>query len=521
MKKTIAVLITVLLLSLGFVLGAVGCGGGEIQPTGVTLNYRSRTIAAGTTVQLKASIEPEEAVDKSVTWSSSDESIATVSDTGLVTGVAIGEATITVTTNSGGCTSQCKITVSPKEIESIEVTHQPDKTEYIEGEVFDSKGVVITGVFSDGSEDDVTAKCTFTPGVSLTTDDDKITVTYGGTDIETEIAVTVNEAVSATVGNDTELAEALKDDSINRIVVSEGAVLSSLSVDRNVIVDGTLDIVSMSVSKGVSLTVVGDVASSSNLTVSGEGNVIVSGNMRAVNNVEINGTLKLTVKGIIDDSIYDSENVYDIIYATSAIHAGQNITIQRATVDAFNNMFSNGTTTINSGATVSVYGISWCRNEEAYDHDHFGNGMQAVGGLTIEDAETTVRVMNNTNIENGKAALQSDGHILISEATVQLGKAENVTCYYSWGIWATNGYLTVTDGAQVDMTLRNEADLDPDSDVNAITTGMGSSANPAGTITFSAGESEVLTKVVIRAGRPIRDRVNFVGQEFMEFIPWI
>ena len=138
-----------------------------------------------------------------------------------------------------------------------------------------------------------------------------------------------------------------------------------------------------------------------------------------------------------------------------------------------------------------------------------------------EDAETTVRVMNNTNIENGKAALQSDGHILISEATVQLGKAENVTCYYGWGIWATNGYLTVTDGAQVDMTLRNEADLDPDSDVNAITTGMGSSANPAGTITFSAGESEVLTKVVIRAGRPIRNRVKFVGQEFMEFIPWI
>lgn len=520
MKKRILTLFTVLAVLACAAVGMTGCGGGDIVPTGVSLNYKSRSLAAGTSVQLKATVEPEDAKDKSLVWSSEDESVATVDESGKVTAVAIGETVVKATTVVGGFSAECKITVAPKEIESIEITTRPNKTTYIEGEIFNNDGVVVTGVYSDGSEENVTDYCTFKPETALTTDIDEIVVTYRGTEIQTKLSVTVNKAVSTTVKNDTELAAALKDMSINCIDVDKNAQLSSLSVNRNIIVRGTLDIASMSVTDGASINVVGDVASSGNLIISGDGLVVVSGNIRG-QSIEINGTLNLVIKGIIDDAIYDGEDVEAIIYATSAIYSHHDIVIQRATVDAYNNIFSKGTTTINQGATVSVYGISWCRNEAAYAHDDFGNGLQARGGLTISDAETTVKVMNNTDIENGKAALQSDGQITISGAIVELGKAENVTCYYSWGIWATNGYLTVTDGAQIKMILKNEADLDPDADVNSKTTGIGSNRTPPGTLTFEQGTGDIPTKVEIFAGRAIRDRVNVVGQEFIIFTPWV
>ena len=83
--------------------------------TSVSLNVTSASIelsSATKTVQLTATVLPESLVDKSVTWSSSDTEVATVSSTGLVTGVATGTAVINVTTNSGSKTDTCTITVT-------------------------------------------------------------------------------------------------------------------------------------------------------------------------------------------------------------------------------------------------------------------------------------------------------------------------------------------------------------------------------------------------------------------------
>jgi hypothetical protein len=67
----------------------------------------------GDTVQLTAVVEPEDATDKSVTWSSSDKSVATVDETGLVTAKGDGAATITVTTTDGNFTDSIKVVVGP------------------------------------------------------------------------------------------------------------------------------------------------------------------------------------------------------------------------------------------------------------------------------------------------------------------------------------------------------------------------------------------------------------------------
>ena len=79
--------------------------------TSVTLNYEDYTLhEIGEKVKLNAIILPENATNKNVTWTTSNESVCSVSD-GWVTAIGEGTATITVTTEDGGYTASCIISV--------------------------------------------------------------------------------------------------------------------------------------------------------------------------------------------------------------------------------------------------------------------------------------------------------------------------------------------------------------------------------------------------------------------------
>lgn len=82
-----------------------------VSVTGVTLTPDRTRLSIGSKIQLTATVLPEDATDKSVTWSSSNESVAKVDANGLVTAVGTGTATITVTTNDGGHTATCTVIV--------------------------------------------------------------------------------------------------------------------------------------------------------------------------------------------------------------------------------------------------------------------------------------------------------------------------------------------------------------------------------------------------------------------------
>ena len=80
----------------------------------LTLSAETLTVYLGETAQLTATVN-EDAENKTLTWTSSDTAIATVDETGLVTPVAAGEATITVSSNDGsGKTATCTVTVAEK-----------------------------------------------------------------------------------------------------------------------------------------------------------------------------------------------------------------------------------------------------------------------------------------------------------------------------------------------------------------------------------------------------------------------
>ena len=88
----------------------------KLEPVAVTsvkLSKSKKSLNIGDTFTLTATVKPNDATDKSVTWSSSDTSVATVDENGVVTAVAEGTATITATA-SNGVEASCTVTVKQK-----------------------------------------------------------------------------------------------------------------------------------------------------------------------------------------------------------------------------------------------------------------------------------------------------------------------------------------------------------------------------------------------------------------------
>ncbi len=85
----------------------------EIPATGISLNQTELSLTPGETSALTATVAPDNATDKTVNWTSSDTSVATVDENGNVTAVAPGTATITATANGGsGKSASCEVTVA-------------------------------------------------------------------------------------------------------------------------------------------------------------------------------------------------------------------------------------------------------------------------------------------------------------------------------------------------------------------------------------------------------------------------
>ena len=112
-----------------------------VEPTSITLDQRELTIKVGKTATLTPTIEPADATNKNVTWSSSDETVATVSD-GVVTGVKPGTAEITAKTANG---LTAKATVTVEEIPVTKITLPTTKASMTIGGTMDLKPTIEPG----------------------------------------------------------------------------------------------------------------------------------------------------------------------------------------------------------------------------------------------------------------------------------------------------------------------------------------------------------------------------------------
>ena len=118
-----------------------------IKVTIITLNKTETTINVGSTETLSVTaIAPSNATDKTYTWSSDKESVATVDADGVVTAKAAGTANITATANDGsGVTATCAVTVIVP-VSSITITNAPTEALFV-----NSKGTLTATVLPDNA----------------------------------------------------------------------------------------------------------------------------------------------------------------------------------------------------------------------------------------------------------------------------------------------------------------------------------------------------------------------------------
>ncbi|MDR0420045.1 MAG: Ig-like domain-containing protein [Prevotellaceae bacterium] len=122
MKKKIKLMIAAVAL----LMMAASCSKDDpapVQVSGITLNKTELTLAIGSSETLTATVNPDNAADKTVTWTSSATGVATV-ENGVITAVAVGSATITAT-SANGKTARCEVTVEVAVVEVESITLEP------------------------------------------------------------------------------------------------------------------------------------------------------------------------------------------------------------------------------------------------------------------------------------------------------------------------------------------------------------------------------------------------------------
>ena len=117
----------------------------KVDVTGISLDVTEATMNAGSTLTLTATVEPDNATDKTVVWTSSNESVATVAD-GVVTAKINGSGNVTITATADGKSAECQITVNPRR--SLTISGVSDYTTgkrrdamtiyYFDGETWDN-----------------------------------------------------------------------------------------------------------------------------------------------------------------------------------------------------------------------------------------------------------------------------------------------------------------------------------------------------------------------------------------------
>ena len=185
--------------------------GKSVAVSGVSLDIVEVTIKEGDSVTLTATVKPDDAADKSVSWSSSDDAVASVAD-GVVTGVKAGSATITVTTTDGGKTATCKVTVEakPVAVESVSL----DKSE-LTLEVGDEATLTATVSPADASDKEVSWSSS-DPSVATVDEGGKVVAKAPGT---TAVTVTTKDGA--------------KSASCAVTVKAKGVAVESVSLDKS------------------------------------------------------------------------------------------------------------------------------------------------------------------------------------------------------------------------------------------------------------------------------------------------
>ena len=247
MKKTLSRSLSLLLAVVLAVSLTLPAAAASVAVTGVTLDKTSVTLAPKDSITLKATVQPDNATNQGLTWSSNREDVATVSSKGVVTAVAEGTTTITVKTKESGYSATCNVTVAKSTVTGL--TIDPAGPEILP--VGKTRTLVAKATYSNGTTS--TVDVTWSPTNAKIADvsstgvvtavaegSSEIIATYKYTDKDAFISATYKVTVSKT-------ATTSKDDvlSLSATTVNTNAGLfveSAVKAPAVTVKNGTTDV---------------------------------------------------------------------------------------------------------------------------------------------------------------------------------------------------------------------------------------------------------------------------------------
>ena len=182
MKRTVSLIMSSFLALSCFAGIIAGCAKVEPQSTtvhvtSVSLNKATLSLVKGSSETLTATVSPENADNKSVSWKSSATDIATVDNNGKVTAVKAGSATVTVTTADGNKTAACSVTVTEASVAVLSVSISPETAELEVGETL----TLTTEVLPDNATDKTVTWTTDNESVATVSESGVVTGKVEGT----------------------------------------------------------------------------------------------------------------------------------------------------------------------------------------------------------------------------------------------------------------------------------------------------------------------------------------------------
>ncbi len=167
----------------------------DIPVEGISLDKENCNIIVGEETTLTATVFPENATNKNVTWNSSNTDIAVVDANGKVTAIKAGTTIITATTNDGNYTAQCEIHVLERSLEKIEIIKEPSKKTYIQNyEELDVTGGKIRLTYNDTTTEEIDITSDMVSGFDNTElGPQTLTVTYEGKMATYEVTIVAKE----------------------------------------------------------------------------------------------------------------------------------------------------------------------------------------------------------------------------------------------------------------------------------------------------------------------------------------
>ena len=426
-------------------------GGEPVDVAGVTLDKHTVSLHVGATQSLVVTVSPENATEKSVTWTSDKPEIATVSENGVITGVKTGSATITVSSVSNPeIKDECEVTVTQPaktiELNETSLTMQKQETKQLTATVKpdDTTDKTVTWSSSDSeiAEVDANGLVTAKKGGECT-----ITATAASnTSVKAICEVKVLQAVTGVTLSETsiELKKIGETKQLTAKVEPEDATNKSVKWTSNdtgvcsVSEDGIVKAVGYGVATVVVSTIDGDFSASCEVTVAQYVTVTAKNTTREygeanptfeyeVSGGELSGTPELTCEATAESPV----GTYDIV-------------VEQGSVQNEKVLYVNGTLTV-AKAPLQVKAKDAVR-VEGEDNPQF---EIVYNGWKLQDTES---VLTEKPVVTTTATKESPAGEY--DLVVGGGEAQNYELNYQ------NGKLTVTTADAINEQLQSEKKIE-------------------------------------------------------------